>query len=294
MSWFSDITNVDFNLMDTITGESATNRAIDAQADAAKYAADVQRQMYDQTREDLAPWRQAGQGALSQLTGRMDDLNRPFSMADFTADPGYQFRMQEGMKALERSAAARGGRMSGGTLKALTRYGQDFAANEYTNAYNRFNADRERTFNRLASLAGVGQTTSSQLANANAAFGQGLANTAVGLGNSQAAAHIGQANRVSNLIGQGITAGIIASDRRLKTDVHRVSKEDLEELRRSIKPYMFKYASSKHGAGQWVGVMAQDLEKSKLGRTVVVEKDGVKMVDFPKLQSLLVAAMAKG
>lgn len=184
-----------------IAGQGARDAA-DTQAQAADRAAAAQLEMFKQSREDMAPWREAGANSLAQLTGRMDELNRPFSMADFTADPGYQFRMQEGMKALERSAAARGGRMSGGTLKALTRYGQDFAANEYTNAYNRFNADRDRVFNRLSSIAGTGQTASGQLANANMNYGQNLSNLYTGVGNAQAAAQIGQANAVNSALGQ--------------------------------------------------------------------------------------------
>ena len=69
---------------------------------------------------------------------------------NFQADPGYGFRLSEGMKALERSAAARGGLMSGGTGKALQRYGQDLASQEYGNAFQRFQQDR-------AARAGLGQ-----------------------------------------------------------------------------------------------------------------------------------------
>jgi hypothetical protein len=69
---------------------------------------------------------------------------------NFEADPGYGFRLSEGLKALERSAAARGGLMSGGAGKALQRYGQDLASQEYGNAFQRFQQDR-------AARAGLGQ-----------------------------------------------------------------------------------------------------------------------------------------
>ena len=69
---------------------------------------------------------------------------------NFQADPGYGFRLSEGLKALERSAAARGGLMSGGTGKALQRYGQDLASQEYGNAFRRFQEER-------AARAGLGQ-----------------------------------------------------------------------------------------------------------------------------------------
>jgi hypothetical protein len=92
-------------------------------------------------------------------------------MADYQADPGYAFRMAEGMKALERSAAARGGALSGGALKGIERYGQGLASEEYGRAFERYNTNQANVFNRLASLAGVGQT-------ANAATGQAGSNYA--------------------------------------------------------------------------------------------------------------------
>ncbi len=137
-------------------GEAATRRS-DAQA--------------AQSRADQMPWMKAGQtaiGQLSDLTKAGGDLNRHFTLDDFVKDPGYDFRMSEGSKAIERSAAARGGVLGGGTLKSLTQYNQNFASNEYGNSYSRWNNDNTNTFNRLASIAGVGQTA----ANANQQGGQ--------------------------------------------------------------------------------------------------------------------------
>jgi hypothetical protein len=184
----------------------AAREAARIQADASNRATDLQgrmwddqKQLYSQQREDLEPWRKTGVGALSELGNA--DFRRDFTVADFQKDPGYEFRMAEGMKALERSAAARGGLNSGGTLKALSRYGQDYASGEYQNAYNRFNSDRDRRFNRLSSLAGIGQTANSQVGNASAnlgAAGQGYANSAGGLmmgaANSAAGGITGAAN----------------------------------------------------------------------------------------------------
>ena len=122
------------------------------------------------------------------------DLTRRFTNEDFVKDPGYDFRMQEGQKALERSAAARGGLQNGGTMKALAEYGQGFASNEYGNAYNRFTNDQSNRFNRLSSIAGMGQNAT----NANAAAGQNYAgqvsNNIIGNANAQGAAGIAQGN----------------------------------------------------------------------------------------------------
>lgn len=84
-------------------------------------------------------------------------LDRSFTLADFEKDPGYEFRRSEGQKGVESSAAARGGILSGAALKAIGRYNQDFASNEYGAAYNRYNNDLTQRFNRLSSLAGTGQ-----------------------------------------------------------------------------------------------------------------------------------------
>jgi hypothetical protein len=95
------------------------------------------------------------------------DLNRDFSQQDFlnNVDPGYGFRLQEGQKALERSAAARGNALGGSAIKAAQRFGQDYASNEYGNAFNRFESQRTGKFNRLAAVAGIGQTSANLLAN---------------------------------------------------------------------------------------------------------------------------------
>jgi hypothetical protein len=98
-------------------------------------------------------------------SGTFGDLNHDFGLSDFQADPGYAFRLSEGQKALERSAASRGLSLSGAQLKGLDRYNQDFASNEFTNAYNRFENNRAGKFNRLATVAGLGQVSANQLAN---------------------------------------------------------------------------------------------------------------------------------
>lgn len=297
-----------------ITGQNAKRE----QQEAADRANATQREMYDQTRADQQPWMDAGKSALSDLTRQMPELNRSFGESDFKADPGYAFRMAEGQKAIERSAAARGGLSSGGTLKALTRYGQDTASNEYQNAYSRFTNDQSNRFNRLASLSGVGQASASNLMGANQNYGNQVSQNQLGMGNANAAYQMGIGNTLTGLTNQAISggtmvasggmsggagaarggssaSGMMFSDERLKTDIVQISKADLQELRETIKPYAFKYKSESHGDGDWIGVMAQDLEKSKLGRTIVCEDaQGNKQVDLKKAMSLFLATMAEG
>jgi hypothetical protein len=171
---------------------SATKDAADTQAQSAREATALQERMYNQQRADNEPWRLAGTRAIAGMENA--DFQRDFTAADFQQDPGYAFRMSEGQRALERSAAARGGLQSGGTLKALAQYGQNFASNEYQNAYNRFNADRDRRFGRLGTIAGMGQASANQVG----AAGQNFANQAganmMGAANAQGAAQIAGAN----------------------------------------------------------------------------------------------------
>ena len=150
----------------------ATTEAAGISAAASREALDLQRRMYEEGVARQQPWLQAGQNALAKLAAASDYT--PFGMAQFQADPGYAFRLSEGQKALERSAAARGGLLGGATGKALTRYGQEMGSQEYQNAFNRYQAERQARLGPLQSLAGVGQTTAQQLG----AAGQGYAGAA--------------------------------------------------------------------------------------------------------------------
>ena len=159
---------------------NAANNAARSQRNAARDANALQWEMYQQQRNDQEPWRQAGLNALSEIKDNK-------FMDNWQQDPGYQFRLSEGQKALEAAAAARGRSNGGATLKALTRYGQDFASNEYGNVYN-------RTYNRLSNLAGYGQTANSANANANQNYTNNASNNILGAGNAQAAGQIAQGN----------------------------------------------------------------------------------------------------
>jgi hypothetical protein len=116
-------------------------------------------------------------------------------------DPGYQFRLKEGMQGLERSAAARGGLLSGGTLKGIQRYGQDMASQEYTNAFNRYQAERTGTLNPFQSMAGQGQSTANTLTNLGMNYANQAGEAYMGAGNARASGYVGQANAIGGAIG---------------------------------------------------------------------------------------------
>lgn len=140
------------------------------------------------------------------------DVNDPmfgkYATAEYTPemfakgiDPGYQFRLSEGMKGLERSAASRGGLLSGGTLKGIQRYGQDMASQEFTNAFNRYQAERTGTLNPYQSMAGQGQSTANTLSNIGMNYANQAGEAYQGAANARASGYVGQANALN----QGIS-----------------------------------------------------------------------------------------
>lgn len=282
-----------FDAVGSFLGTNKSGEAIAAQQAAAGEAARIQKEMYEQSRADLQPWREAGGRALSKMEDA--DYMRDFTAADFQADPGYQFRMSEGMKALERSAAAKGGLMGGANLKALSRFGQDLASQEYGNAYNRFNADRDRRFGRLSNLSGMGQQSAAQTANNAMQYGQAAAENSIGLGNSIASAKLAQGNQNAEMLKMAAQGAAFAfSDERLKKDIKPIASEDMDELKATLKAYSYKFKNKEHGKGDYIGVLAQDLEKSKLGKTLVTEdENGNKVVDLGRVMHLFLATLAE-
>lgn len=182
----------------------AAQNAAKTQADAAEKASQIQKDMFDQVRSDLNPYRTAGSDALAQLMsgmGQDGQFMKTYSGQDIYDDPGYQFRINQGNNAIQGSAAAQGGLLSGATLKALQNYGQESASQEYQNAYNRFNADQTNQYNRLSNLVGIGQNAAAQTGNAGTQTAQAIANNTMQGANSQAAGTIAAGNSVANGFG---------------------------------------------------------------------------------------------
>ena len=183
----------------SLIGASASRSAAGAQAAAAEQGTAAQERMFERQVELQEPWRKAGEQALNKLIPLTD--YQKFGMAQFTADPGYAFRLSEGQKALERSAAARGGLLSGATGKALTRYGQEMGSQEYQNAFNRYQAERAAQLQPLQSLAGVGQTSANTLTNAAGTLGSNIAQGIGSAAAARASGYVGGANALTSGLG---------------------------------------------------------------------------------------------
>jgi hypothetical protein len=159
----------------------ATTEAANISAQGTREAIALQKAQYEQSRADQEPWRQAGVNALGKLQGMADYTM--FGPEQFTKDPGYGFRLAEGRKALASKARARGGLVSGQTLKGMQDYAQESASNEFSNAFNRYQIERAAKLGPYQTLAGIGQTATNQLG----ALGTGYANQATQLGMTNAA-----------------------------------------------------------------------------------------------------------
>lgn len=222
------------------TSSAAMDRAAELQRESAREATELQRRMYEEDVARQQPYYQAGVNALARVQEMAGQPQAQFQYGgelpaafeyrpeQLTTDPGYQFRLQEGLKALERSAAARGGLMSGATGKALTRFGQEMGSQEFQNAYNRaltgynalvqreqqqygralgqYNLGREQNaeaYNRLAGLASAGSQTAGALGSAGRAYGTAAGN--IGMGTAQQIGNL--AMQQGNLAGQAQLAG---------------------------------------------------------------------------------------
>ena len=183
------------NVVSGIAAANAAEAASEQQSQAAQNALALQREMFEYQKGLLEPYRTAGTAALKRLEGALGlgGAAQPQQMLEM--DPGYGFRLGEGMKALERMQSARGNMLSGGAMKAGQRYAQDYASGEYGNAYN-----------RLANIAGLGQTTGTQLGNAASQFSTNAGNVMGQEANALAAGRIGRGSAYGNAIQGGLNA----------------------------------------------------------------------------------------
>lgn len=201
----------------------ATNSANQVAEDTTDKQLALQEKMFNKNVDLQQPAIDAGNTARNRLmqllglsTGGADNgsLMKDFSTADFTADPGYQFRLDQGQQALDRSAAARGGLLSGAAIKDANNYAQGQASQEWQAAYDRFNTNRAAKMNPLLSLAGSAQTASGALgsaatgaANSGTAalgeYGATVGNNLTGAGNARASGYVGTANAINSGLSQG-------------------------------------------------------------------------------------------
>jgi hypothetical protein len=180
-------------------GGKAAERGAEEQGKATERAAQLRYQQYQEDVARQKPFYDVGVNALPELVSA--SRYEPFTMDKFQADPGYAFRLKEGQKALERSAAARGGLLSGGTGKALQRFGQEMGSQEYTNAFNRYQAERTARLQPLQSLTGMGQSTGQQIGQQGQQVASNISNNIGSAAAARASGYVGTANALTGGLG---------------------------------------------------------------------------------------------
>ena len=191
----------------------ATKDAAKQQTKATQAAITAEEKALERQIALQEPFRKVGVNALAKYPAAAEPTYTPFGMSQFQTDPGYQFRMSEGLKALERSAASRGLLTSGPSAKGIMRFGQDLASDEYQNAFTRYMAEtqrmREERLSPLEYQIGLGQAAASgQAANVGTTAGS-TSNLLQSLGNVNAARSVAQGNimtgtmsNIGNIAGQ--------------------------------------------------------------------------------------------
>lgn len=183
------------NVLGSLIGADASRSAANTQADATRAGIAEQQRQFDLIRGDQAPYRAAGVDALGQLqTG----LNQVPTAEEVMSQPGYQFGLKQGQLGLDRKFAASGGRISGAAMKAASQYNTDYATTGYNAAYQR-GQDR---LNRLAALAGIGQTATQSSAQAGMNAGNQISGLISSQGDASAAARLAQGNIWGNTANQ--------------------------------------------------------------------------------------------
>ncbi len=219
-----------------VIGAGASMAAGSKQAGAAKSAAASQaattqsqlaqqQQMYDQNVQRMQPFTEAGKPALAELqagTSPGGEFTKGFDGTNFQTDPSYQWRLQQGMNALQGSAAAKGGLMTGQGLADITNYGQGAASQEYGAAFNRYQTQQQQRYNILSGMAQMSQNSAAGVGAQGTQVSQNMAGTAMqGIAaqtgyqtqaaNASAAGMMGVGNAVQSGVNNGLSWNYLQS-----------------------------------------------------------------------------------
>jgi hypothetical protein len=188
-----------------IQGASAAKEAAGISAGGARYAADINKQMFDVTNQQQAPYREAGYTALKDIIGMKPYLTSGYTAEDFNQgiDPGYQFRLAQGQKAFENQANRAGGLVSGNAMQGMQDYTQGQASQEFGAAYNRDLQSKNRIYNTLAGIAGLGQTSLGQTGQNAMTTAGNIGSASVGAANAAAGGVVGASNAMTGAV-QGL------------------------------------------------------------------------------------------
>ena len=190
---------------------NAASKAAAIAAQSGRESLALQERIYNDSMARQQPFLQGG----TEDYNRLRALSKGGPEAQQNAlqmDPGYQFRLKEGLDKLQHNAAARGGLISGQTLKGAQQYAQDYASNEYGNVYN-----------RLANLANIGPQTAGVMSNLGQNYAQGASNTYNQMGENQGNAALARGSAyqnafggIANMLGRYYTGGTFSGQQPYK------------------------------------------------------------------------------
>lgn len=193
-------------------GFLGSQSAASTQADAARRGQDIQQQMFGQTQANLQPWMQAGTQSLAQLGQGLQPggmFTHQFGLQDFQASPAYQFNLQEGQKAIDKAAAARGNLYAPQTLQDISKYSQGLASNEFQNAFQNYRSSVGDVYNRLFNISQGGQSAAAGLGTAGQAYAGNVANLGMAGAQAQAQGTLGAYGSLQDIISGGTNAYIM-------------------------------------------------------------------------------------
>lgn len=194
----------------SLIGANAANSAAQVEANAANNATNTQLGIFNQTQQNLAPYNQVGQSALSQLaslfglsTGGGAGTGPTAATAAnatsaLTNYPGYKFGLSQGVSALDASAASQGLLLSGNQLTAAQQYGQNYAQQNAWQPY----------LSQLTGLSGLGENAAATAGNIGANTGSGIASTQLAAGQAAGSGIVGSTNALTSGLTSGLNTGL--------------------------------------------------------------------------------------
>lgn len=184
--------------------------ASQTQAGAANSATNSQNNRFNQIQNNSQQYMNAGSAASSQLSDLLGtsgntgatgygSLTQQFNptQQQLESYPGYQFQLQQGGQAVTNSQTPQAGALSGSTLKSLMGFNQGLAASNYQNYFNQFQTQQNNIFNRLNSVAGLGQSAAAGVGNSGTQLGIGAAQSTAAAGAATAGGILGASNNIS-------------------------------------------------------------------------------------------------
>jgi hypothetical protein len=181
-------------------GANAARDAANTQSAGAQAAIQQQREMFDIQNAQQKPYREAGYTALADIAEMKPYLNKKYSAEDFYADPSYQFRLDQSNAGLRNQQNLSGGQVGGNTLYEMAKLNSGLAGTEYGAANARFQNERSGIYDRLASIAGIGQTSQGQTSQLAQNVAGNIGQATIGSANAQAAGQVGSANAIGGAL----------------------------------------------------------------------------------------------